>query len=116
MQDDSLEGRAMMTNHMREMIYRNEQDMKNCTNTYGYRTRTPYQGTANMPKDNIYENNTSTGTFSLRLFLSLIILAGFVWFHMQDKAFLGYQSEQVVEAVSNSVNLQELAESVKINP
>lgn len=112
MQDDSLEGRVVMTNQMREMIYQNEQSLKQKRNTYGYRD----EGNHNLTSSDGVEKISKGGTFSLRLFFSLVILVAFVYVHTQNSGIFGHQTDEVVETISHSTNLQELTDSVKINP
>ena len=57
----------------------------------------------------------SGGSFSVRLLVALLLLAGFLQFHLSGMSFRGMRSEQAIEAVSQDADLQKLAESVKIN-
>ncbi|MEE0420856.1 MAG: hypothetical protein UDG86_12505 [Lachnospiraceae bacterium] len=112
MQDDSLEGREMLLNEMRETIRQNEQDMRGCAHTYGCRRGYGYEA-APREMDN---GQAKSGTFSLRLLVSLLILGGFLWMHMKGTPIFGYNSDKVVEALSQDVDLQELTNSVRIDP
>ena len=60
------------------------------------------------------EKKGAGSTFSLRLLLSIVILGGFLWMHMEKKTLFGYQPEKVAEAVSRNTDLQALPKSVRI--
>lgn len=109
MQDDSLEGRGAILADLRDTIRQNEQDMRGCEHTYG--CRIGYQEQAEEGAEGV----SRSGTFSLRLLVSLLILGGFIWMHMEGISIFGYQSETVVEAISYDVNLQDFMKSDSIN-
>lgn len=109
MQDDSIGGREELLARMREMAKENEDNMKGCT----YR----YTGASSQ---NSYDRGSREkergSTFGFRLLLCLVIWGGFFWMHMEDAPVMGYDTQKVVEAVSTDVGLQELKDSVKIEP
>lgn len=110
MQDDSIGAREELLAGMREMAKQNENNLRYCTSRHpGY-----------SPAENMTEDDTEEGglgsTFGIRLFLCLAIWGGFFWMHMENAPIMGLQTENVVEAVSTDVGLQELTKSVTIKP
>lgn len=112
MDQQPLDEKIILLNQMREISQENEQSLRNSAHTYGYR-----QALRSVSQTDDYAlEPPQTGTFSLRLTLSVLIFLGFLWTHTKGIPIWGYQSEQVVEAVSQNVDLRELADSVKIVP
>lgn len=110
MQDDSIGAREELLANMREMAKQNENNLKYCT------SRRPGYVPAEDRTEKSAEEEGIGGTFGLRLFLCLAIWGGFFWMHMENAPIMGYQTEKVVEAVSTDVGLQELTNSVTIEP
>ena len=110
MRDDLIEGRLELLEEMRETVRQNEQNMRSCANIYD-------QHSDSWDKEDEFpELSIKESTFSLRLLVSIVILGGFLWMHMEDTRFFGYQSQKVVEAISQDADLQTFTNSVKINP
>ena len=108
MQDDSLNGRDNMLEELRESAKRNEQNLQG--SVFYYRSTYPrhMEDTEEVPR--------KYSTFVLRLFLCVVVFGAFLWSHLDGQSVLGYNTEKVVEAISTDVDLQDIPNSVKINP
>jgi|GEM_PF-1604650 len=107
-QDDSLNGRDLMMEELREAARQNEQDMSGSVSYYkrSYPRYTEEKG----------EVQRNYSTFVLRLLLCIVLFGAFLWSHLGGQSILGYNTEKVVETISTDVDLQEISNSVKINP
>ena len=52
--------------------------------------------------------------FFTRLLAAMLLLAVFLQFHLSGSSIFGYNSREAVTAVSQSIDLQKVADSVRI--
>ena len=69
-----------------------------------------YRKTAEKVND-FSENGSS---FFTRLLAAMLLLAVFLQFHLSGSSIFGYNSREAVTAVSQSIDLQKVADSVRI--
>ena len=66
----------------------------------------------------IFQKNRRTFTerefFFTRLLAAMLLLAVFLQFHLSGSSIFGYNSREAVTAVSQSIDLQKVADSVRI--
>lgn len=53
-------------------------------------------------------------SFAIRLAISVLFLAGFLYLKEENRTILGVGTEKVTEAISRNVDLQEALDSVKM--
>ena len=58
--------------------------------------------------------NNKKGTTLVELMVCLVLLALFLQFHLSGSSIFGYNSREAVTAVSQSIDLQKVADSVRI--
>lgn len=108
MQDDTLNGRDILLEELRESARQNEQNMRGSVSSY----RRTYPDQA----PEIEEVPHRYSTFVLRLLLCVFIFGVFLWSHLGGQTILGYNTENVVETISRDADLQEITNSVRIRP
>ena len=60
------------------------------------------------------KNFHKTGVLFTRLLAAMLLLALFLQFHLSGSSIFGYNSREAVTAVSQSIDLQKVADSVRI--
>ena len=73
-----------------------------------------YRKTAEKVNDFSEKLSQNGSSFFTRLLAAMLLLALFLQFHLSGSSIFGYNSREAVTAVSQSIDLQKVADSVRI--